>query len=57
MLSDLALPEPAMPGQPITPAQHAALAEAASPPHWPSLIAVALLSMLATACWPWGFAQ
>ena len=43
-------------GRRITAEQRAALAQADMPIHWPSLIAAAALAMLATACWPWGFA-
>ena len=42
--------------RPITDRQRAALADAAMPIHWPSLIAAAVLAALASACWPWGFA-
>lgn len=42
--------------RPITTEQRAALAQAHMPIHWPSLAIAAVLAMLATACWPWGFA-
>lgn len=41
---------------PITDQQRAALAEADLPIHWPGLAAAAVLAMLASAWWPWGFA-
>lgn len=41
---------------PLTAAQRTALAQVHVPLHWPSLAAAAVLAMLASACWPWGFA-